>query len=186
MNRLSDIDWDRWQARDPATLVFVFRGDEVLLINKKTGLGKGKVNAPGGKVDPGETPEAAAVRECREELHISVSNLEYCGEHRFQFVDGYSIHVWVYRTRDFKGVATATREAEPRWTRIDAIPFDAMWEDDKYWLPLMIRGERFQTRWIFDGDRMLDYQIDTDGRIESWGDIPGPVPPGSLPTGATR
>jgi 8-oxo-dGTP diphosphatase len=99
VNRLSDIDWDRWQARDPATLVFVFRGDEVLLINKKTGLGQGKVNAPGGKVDPGETPEAAAVRECREELHIAVSNLEYCGEHRFQFVDGYSIHVWVYRTR---------------------------------------------------------------------------------------
>ena len=65
MNRLSDIDWDRWQARDPATLVFLFRGDEVLLINKKTGLGQGKVNAPGGKVDPGETPEAAAVRECR-------------------------------------------------------------------------------------------------------------------------
>ena len=103
MNRLSDIDWDRWQAKDPATLVFVFRGDEILLINKKTGLGKGKVNGPGGKVDPGETPEAAAIRECREELHIDVSDLEYCGEHRFQFVDGYSIHVWVYRTQVFEG-----------------------------------------------------------------------------------
>mgnify|MGYP000134410528 CR=1 FL=1 len=63
MNRLTDIDWKRWQAKDPATLVFVFRGDEVLLINKKTGLGKGKVNAPGGKVDPGETPEERAERE---------------------------------------------------------------------------------------------------------------------------
>jgi hypothetical protein len=72
----------------------------------------------------------------------------------------------------------ATREAEPLWTRIDAIPFDAMWEDDKYWLPLMIRGERFQTRWIFDGDRMLDYQIETDGRIEAWGDSAGPAPHG--------
>jgi 8-oxo-dGTP diphosphatase len=66
VKRLSDIDWSSWEAKDPATLVFVFRGDEVLLINKKTGLGKGKVNAPGGKVDPGETPRAAAVRECRE------------------------------------------------------------------------------------------------------------------------
>ena len=47
MNRLSDIDWDSWQAKDPATLVFVFRDDEILLINKKTGLGKGKVNGPG-------------------------------------------------------------------------------------------------------------------------------------------
>ena len=72
MNRLSDIDWSQWQAKDPATLVFVFRDDEVLLINKKTGLGKGKVNGPGGKVDPGETPEKAAIRECQEELAITV------------------------------------------------------------------------------------------------------------------
>jgi hypothetical protein len=32
MNRLADIDWKQWRAKDPATLVFVFRGDEVLLI----------------------------------------------------------------------------------------------------------------------------------------------------------
>lgn len=169
MNRLSDIDWECWEAQDPATLVFVFRDDEILLINKKTGLGKGKVNGPGGKVEPGETPEAAAARECHEELDIRVSNLEYCGEHRFQFVDGYSIHVWVYRTRNFEGVPTESREAEPLWTRLDQIPFDRMWEDDKYWLPMMIHGERFQTRWIFDGDRMLDYIIESDGNIESWG-----------------
>lgn len=174
MNRLDDIDWKAWQAKDPATLVFVFRGDEILLINKKTGLGKGKVNAPGGKVDPGETPEAAAIRECHEELRITVSNLEYCGEHRFQFVDGYSIHVWVYRTQHFHGEPTETDEAEPLWTRMDDIPFDAMWEDDKYWLPMMIRGERFQTRWIFDGDRMLDYHIESDGKIASWGNIVAP------------
>jgi len=171
MNRISDIDWDSWNAKDPATLVFVFRDEEILLINKKTGLGKGKVNAPGGKVDPGEAPEAAAIRECREELGITVSNLEYCGEHRFQFVDGYSIHVWVYRTREFNGVPTESREAEPLWTRMDQIPYDLMWEDDRIWLPMMVRGEKFQTRWIFDGDRMVDYAIDTDGQIESWGEI---------------
>jgi len=171
MNHLGDIDWNNWQAQDPATLVFVFRDNEILLINKKTGLGKGKVNAPGGKVDPGETPEAAAVRECQEELLIKVSNLEYCGEHRFQFVDGYSIHVWVYRTRDFEGEPTETREAQPLWTRIDRIPFAAMWEDDQYWLPMLIRGDRFQTRFIFDGDRMVDYEIVPDGNIGSWGDI---------------
>ena len=77
MNRLADIDWESWQAKDPATLVFVFEEDRVLLIDKKRGLGKGKVNGPGGRVDPGETPEQAAIRECREELHIEVSNLEY-------------------------------------------------------------------------------------------------------------
>ena len=160
MRQLSDIDWNDWRAKDPATLVFVFRDDEVLLINKKRGLGKGKVNGPGGKVDPGETPEESAIRECREELHIEVSNLEYCGEHRFQFTDGYSIHVWVYRTRDFEGVPTATVEAEPLWVPIDSIPFDQMWEDDRYWLPLMLKGIPFRGYFTFDGDRMLDYRLE--------------------------
>lgn len=168
MNQLADIDWNSWQAKDPATLVFVVRGDEILLINKKTGLGKGKVNGPGGKVDPGESPETCAVRECQEELGITVSNLEYCGQHRFQFVDGYSIHVWVYRTRDFAGEPIETREARPLWVPVDDIPYDQMWEDDRLWLPMMLSGERFQTRWIFDGDTMLDYDIQLDGHNESW------------------
>jgi 8-oxo-dGTP diphosphatase len=166
--RLAEIDWNRWEACDPATLVFVFRDDEMLLINKKTGLGKGKVNGPGGKVDPGEGTVACAIRECREELGIEVSDLEYCGQHKFQFVDGYSIHVWVYRTREFEGRPRTTREAEPMWLRQDEIPYDQMWEDDKFWLPMVIRGERFLSRWIFDGDRMLDYHIEPDGHNESW------------------
>ena len=168
MNNLTDLDWDNWQARDPATLVFVFEGDEILLINKKTGLGKGKVNGPGGKVDPGETPEMCAVRECQEELSITVSNLEYCGQHKFQFVDGYSIHVWVYRTRSYEGVPTESREAEPFWVRQDQIPYHQMWEDDRLWLPMLINGEKFQTRWIFDGDNMVDYDIQRDGTNDSW------------------
>ena len=130
------------------------------------------IQIPAGTVEAGETPEQAAVRECRDELHIEVSNLEYCGEHRFQFVDGYSIHVWVYRTRVFTGVPTETPEAEPLWTQIDNIPYDLMWEDDRHWLPMLIRGEKFQTRWIFDGDRMVDYLIEPDGKMDSWAGRP--------------
>jgi 8-oxo-dGTP diphosphatase len=162
VNRLSDVDWNNWQARDPATLVFVIRDGQILLINKKTGLGKGKVNGPGGKVEKGESPETCAVRECQEELGITVTNLSYCGQHRFQFVDGYSIHVWVYRTSEFEGVPTESAEAEPLWVALDEIPYDQMWEDDRIWLPMLIRGERFQGRWIFDDDKMLDYELLTD------------------------
>ena len=55
-----DVDWDNWTAKMRSMLVFVRREDEVLLIRKKRGLGEGKINGPGGKVDEGETIEEAA------------------------------------------------------------------------------------------------------------------------------
>jgi len=159
VNKLADVDWDDWQARDPATLVFVIRDGKILLIDKKTGLGKGKVNGPGGKVEKGEQPEACAIRECQEEMSITVSDLQYCGQHSFQFVDGYSIHVWVYKTEKFDGIPTESAEAKPLWVSLDEIPYEQMWEDDRIWLPMLLRGERFQGRWIFDGDSILDYEL---------------------------
>jgi len=159
VKRLSDVEWNGWQAKDPATLVFVIQDGKILLIDKKTGFGKGKVNGPGGKLEQGESPEACAVRECQEELGITVSNLQFCGQHRFQFVDGYSILVWVYRSEVFAGVPTETIEAKPLWVPLDKIPYERMWEDDQIWLPMLLRGERFQGRWLFDGDTMLDYEL---------------------------
>jgi 8-oxo-dGTP diphosphatase len=160
--QLADVDWSNWQAEIPATLVFVVRDGKILLIDKKTGIGKGKINGPGGKIEKGESAEACAIRECDEELGITVTNLHYCGEHRFQFVDGLTIHVWVYRTADFEGVPTESREAKPLWVSLDAIPYEQMWEDDAIWIPMMLRKEQFRGRWIFDGDRMLDYELLTE------------------------
>jgi 8-oxo-dGTP diphosphatase len=48
-------DWSVWQPTERANLCFVTRGDEVLLIHKKRGLGAGKINGPGGRIEPGET-----------------------------------------------------------------------------------------------------------------------------------
>lgn len=158
MNNLQ-MNWEEWKPKDIATLVFVFHENDVLLIRKKRGLGKGKINAPGRKVDAGETLEAAAVRELHEEVGIQALSLSYVGDHRFQFVDGYSMHVHVFRTDKFEGIACETEEAIPFWISLDAIPYDEMWEDDRLWIPLMLEEKHFSGKYVFDDSNMLYHDI---------------------------
>jgi 8-oxo-dGTP diphosphatase len=158
--RVGEIDWPRWRARDPATLVFVVRDGHVLLIRKKRGLGAGKINGPGGRLEAGESIEACAVREAEEELRITPTGLEYGGENLFQFVDGYSIHVHVFRASGFSGTPSETDEAVPLWAPIVALPYDEMWEDDRLWLPLLFERRRFVGRYIFEDDLMVDHEIE--------------------------
>ena len=161
--RVSEIDWASWRPVEPATLVFVIQEGRILLIRKKRGLGAGKINGPGGRLEPGETPGACAARELHEELGVTAGPLVRAGDHRFQFVDGYSIFVHVYRTSGCTGTPIETDEAVPMWFEVGEIPFEEMWEDDRYWLPLVLKGRRFSGYWIFDGDRMLDYRLDLLG-----------------------
>ena len=160
VRRVRNIDWTSWRAVDPATLVFIIKDDRVLLIRKKRGLGAGKVNGPGGRLEPGETFKACAIREVQEELLVTPVDPVRVGQHAFQFIDGYSILVHVYRASDFVGHPQETEEAVPLWCDINAIPYEEMWEDDRYWLPLVIGKRQFAGRWIFEGDSMLDYELD--------------------------
>jgi 8-oxo-dGTP diphosphatase len=149
------IDWSAWKPTEVAVLCFVFRGEEILLIEKLRGLGAGKVNGPGGRLEPGETPEQAAVRELQEELCITPHGLSRAGRLRFAFVDGYHLEAWVFRAQGMHGEPTAGPEAIPFWNHVDSIPFERMWADDKEWFPHLIQGVPFDGRFIFDGDTML-------------------------------
>ncbi|MBN1270562.1 MAG: 8-oxo-dGTP diphosphatase [Kiritimatiellae bacterium] len=160
--KIRDIDWSRWSPTERATLLFVVRDGKVLLIHKKKGLGAGKINGPGGRIEPGETPKQAAIREVQEELGVTPLNVEPRGELRFQFVDGFSIHGYVFIADDCDAAPHETDEAIPIWTPLDQIPYERMWADDRIWLPLMLEGRTFSGRFIFDDDRMLDHEVTAD------------------------
>ena len=175
MLRVSDIDWDTWVAHDVATLMFVIRGGEALLIRKLRGLGAGKINAPGGRLEAGETALDAAIRETREEVGVTPVAPRFRGRLRFSFVKrpaevgppttddiGYRLECHVFSADACEGEVTATDEAIPLWVPLGQMPYDEMWADDRLWLPLMLSGRApFSGRFVFEGDAMLDVQLDS-------------------------
>lgn len=154
------MDWSTWQPRERANLCFIVKDGQVLLIRKKRGLGAGKINGPGGKLEPGETAHDAAIREVQEEIGVTPLGLEERGVLHFQFVDGYSLHCVVFIATGCEGVPIETPEATPFWMPIHAVPLHEMWEDDQYWLPQVLEGRRFQGWFVFDGERMLSKRVE--------------------------
>jgi 8-oxo-dGTP diphosphatase len=153
------MSWSGWQPKEFATLLFIFRDENVLLIRKKRGLGAGKINAPGGRIEPGETSLDAAVRETREELGIEALSPELRGELHFQFVDGYSLHCSVFVSEDFLGEPIETPEAVPLWTPLTAIPYEQMWPDDIWWVPKIIAGGKVRGFFHFEEEKLLSYEV---------------------------
>lgn len=150
----SPIDWTTWQAGMHATLMFIVKDGRILLIEKKRGLGAGKINGPGGKIDPGETALEAVIRETREELLITPLNPRKLGELWFNMSDCPDILCHVYRADDHEGEPGETDEAVPLWHAIHEIPYHRMWEDDRHWLPLLLSETGFHGRFVFEGETM--------------------------------
>lgn len=158
----SPIDWATWNAPMHATLMFVVRDGGILLIEKKRGLGAGKINGPGGKIDPGETPMACAIRETEEELLIRVKHPRKLGELHFAMSHVPDILCHVYLARDFDGHPTETDEAKPRWFRLDEIPYARMWKDDFHWMPLLLDERGFLGRFVFEVEELVWHEIEKD------------------------
>ena len=157
-----DDYWNSWEPRERASLCYVVRGGEILLIRKKRGLGAGKINAPGGRLELGESAHEAAVRETQEELHVTPLGLVKRGELHFQFVDGFGLHCTVFFAEGCLGEAIETEEAIPVWTPLSSSPFEEMWEDDVHWLPGALEGKCFRGYFHFDGDKMVTKDLHWD------------------------
>jgi len=151
-----------------ATVCFLVNGSpprEILLGLKKRGFGAGKYNGLGGKVDEGETPLSAVIREVREEAGLSVSadGLRPMGaiEFRFPFRRDYDHYVHVFVATSWDGALRETAEMAARWFPIDRIPYDRMWADDAHWLPLVLAGVRIEAEFSFaeDNETIEEYAI---------------------------
>ncbi|WP_245874079.1 8-oxo-dGTP diphosphatase [Alkalispirochaeta sphaeroplastigenens] len=150
----SPLDWERYRPHDTAVLCFLCTPHSLLLIRKKRGLGAGKINGPGGKTEPGETPREAAIRETREEVGLVPIEPRYQGVLRFAFADGYRLEVQIFTATAWEGLLCETDEALPFWCPRESIPYEEMWEDDILWLPAVLEGETVEGEMFLRGDSL--------------------------------
>jgi ADP-ribose pyrophosphatase YjhB (NUDIX family) len=136
------------------TLAYLLKEGEVCLAMKKQGFGEGNWNGYGGKVEEGESVEAAAVREIEEESGVIVKegDLRKVALIEFFFKDGKHLLVHTYFVDSWKGDPIETEEMKPRWFEHDAIPYDLMWADDIHWFPRALKGEKLQGKVWFASD----------------------------------
>lgn len=154
-------------------LCFVRARGSLLLIRKRRGLGKGKINAPGGRIEPEETAVEAAVRETREEVGVLPLEPYPVADLSFQFADGYALHCTVFFADSHRGEPRDTEEAFPFWCAQEEIPFNEMWQDDRHWLPRVLDGDYVSGRFAFDGDTMLTCEMDYRRRDDVDRRVPG-------------
>ncbi len=137
-----------------ATIVFCIKGDEVLLGMKKVRFGAGKWNGFGGKVEAGESIEVAALREVKEESGLSIKpeSLKHVATVSFYFAEKEIFECHAYIARQWQGEPRESDEMKPRWFPLSAVPYDAMWPSDLYWLPAVLSGHTLTGLCRFNGD----------------------------------
>src|SRR5262249_33629525 len=106
--------------RKHVTILFLRRGDEVLLAMKKRGFGAGKWNGVGGKADEGETIEQTAVRKCQEKIGVRPKKLTKLGTIDFydQTEPDFNHFAHVYAATEWDGEPAETEEMQPQWFKV--------------------------------------------------------------------
>jgi len=142
-------------------LGLIIRGDKILLGLKKRGFGEGRWNGFGGKLKENETIEQSLIREVQEESGLEVINPEKVAVIEFEFEGKEEIlEVHYYKILYFDGEPIETEEMLPKWFNIHELPFDKMWPDDKYWMPLFLKNKKFTGKfWFKDMNTIKDFDL---------------------------
>ncbi len=140
-----------------STLCYIIKDDKILLAMKKRGFGEGYWNGYGGKQIPGESIEDTAKRETKEEIGIEALELEKVATLTFLFPEAPKDKKWnqevsVFIIKRWHGEPKESDEMKPQWFRISEIPYDRMWDDDKYWLPMIASGKKLHGLFVFGRD----------------------------------
>ncbi|MFC1730665.1 8-oxo-dGTP diphosphatase [candidate division KSB1 bacterium] len=151
-----------------ATLCIPITDTEILLGRKKVRWGAGKWNGFGGKIEDGETPKEATVRELEEECGLCAhqDNLEKVAVLLFYFNGEPKFLMHTYLVRDWVGETKETDEMIPQWHPLEKVPYDEMWKADSIWLGKVLNREKVAAHIHFKIEGIPGEDEETFDRIE--------------------
>ena len=114
------------QSREESTMTevvaaLIWDGDKFMACQRPAHKARGlKWEFVGGKVEPGETKEQALIRECREELAVTVSVGEVFMDVIHEYPD-LTVHLTLFHASIAEGVPQKIEHNDIRWITVDEI-----------------------------------------------------------------
>ncbi len=100
----------------------IYRSGQVLLAQRRmTDAHPLKWEFPGGKVDFGESPQQALVRELREELQIDATVSTELARYQYEYAGGKQVHLIFFAVREFLGQPANCIFNQIRWVGLQEI-----------------------------------------------------------------
>jgi 8-oxo-dGTP diphosphatase len=121
------------------TLCFITRGDQVLLLYRNRPPNQGKWNGVGGRIEPGESPRAACLREIQEETGYSLSVVHFAGLLTWRGFEIPSGGLYLFTADAPPGEPVASDEGRLQWQpRSFAFTSPAVVDNLHYVLPAVL------------------------------------------------
>eukprot|EP00756_Hemistasia_phaeocysticola_P037585 Hpha_TRINITY_DN16706_c0_g1::TRINITY_DN16706_c0_g1_i1::g.78690::m.78690/K17816/NUDT1, MTH1; 8-oxo-dGTP diphosphatase / 2-hydroxy-dATP diphosphatase len=121
-----------------------------------------RAKSSGGKVEKGETVEAAALRELEEEAGVRGVGIRKRAVIFFWFnpeAEQKLMEVHLYTCSECEGTPTPSEEMTPiQWWPEDELPLDKMWADDRFWMKHILQGDCFVAAFRFSSLSSIEEQ----------------------------
>jgi len=156
------------------SLIFLVRDGSVFLGRKMRGVGEGFWNGFGGKMEKGETIEAAAVRELKEEIGIDVMPGDLMNAGIVDFhntktdAETVSFQAHIYILEKWQGEPRESDEMKTlTWFSMNDLPRRELRTADREWMPVIFQGHIIHGDITYAPDKVAlvgDAKIDIVGR----------------------
>ena len=135
-------------------------------IKKKNDVNHDKWIGVGGKLDPGETAEACALREVWEETGLTMQSPAYRGIVDFTCEPWPAERMHLYTCTDFTGTLTDCNEGTLEWVPKPEVENLPIWQGDKIFLRLLAEGAPFfHLELTYHGDTLVQAVCSMDGKV---------------------